>query len=165
MSGDSQGSLTLVGLADQGEGLPFRCGLFLGLPLQLDGRLEVGPILHRDAFGLDLTVEVCLLGDLHLATGFDVAGHPTADGHVVGVDIGLHLALGTHGEVVLLQLDATLYRAIDDQIPFALDAALNGDLLANDGLFPHGGGRHVVVLNALSFSQHLDLLWKIIETF
>src|SRR4030095_15001635 len=97
----------------------------------LDVALELGPVGDDHARRLDVAHHLAFLAHLDALGRGHIADEHAADRQVLGGDAGLHLATGVDGQI-LARDDLALNAALDDEILFTLDLAL--DL--------HGGAEH-----------------------
>ena len=105
---------------DRGRGGRCRGGAARAAALgHLDGAVQDGPFLDDEPRCTDVAIDGARGLHLDLLRGADVSAHLPDHDHALGVDVGAHVAVVAHGELVVGQGDLALDLALDDEVLIA----------------------------------------------
>ncbi len=101
-----------------------RGGLGLGR-IDFDTALEVSAVLDADARGGNISDDGAIPLDLDAAASVDVAHDMARDADFAGVNFGMKMGGGAHGEFVSVQRNRAFHFAVNLQVFGAADLTLN----------------------------------------
>jgi len=113
---------------------------FRARTIDLNAALEDGSVFDTDARGLNIADDCAVFLDLHAIVGIDVAGNFAEDDQFARRNFRIQLAAATDGETMAANGDRSFDLAIDLQIFFGADAALNLETGADAGETACGRG-------------------------
>ena len=108
-------------------------------PVDFDASLENGAVFDADARRLDIADHRAVLLDFNAIGGIDIAGDFAEDDQFARGNFGIQDAAAADGKAVATDGDRSFDLAIDLQIFFGADAALNFEARADAGQAAGGG--------------------------
>src|SRR5437867_1228754 len=108
--------------------------------VDFDAALEVGAVLDADARRGNISNDRAILLDVHTAAGMEIPNDFAINDHFAGLNFGIELGGGAHGQFVATKRDGALDLAVDPQVfgagdmPFDCKASAQTCSFANVGV-------------------------------